>query len=175
MLDRSPLSTDHIALLDYWTGLEAGGRIPSRAAVNPIELPRLLKSIGLIDAVPEIGGTFRFRYRLVGTRINHIHGSDFTDRWVHEERSGVHGELVEQLYLDAASRRAPQFSRIRMKYVDNRELEIDRLVMPLASDGENVDMLLFSNIFRSENLTFGLKPFRIEDVANVEESLRIAA
>lgn len=140
-----------------------------------MDLPRLLKCIGLIDVVPEIGGAYRFRYRLVGTRINHIHGSDFTNRWVHDEKAGAQGELVEQLYLDATTRRVPLFSRICLKYVDDRELEIDRLILPLASDGENVDMLLFSNIYRSENLTFGLKPFRFEDVAEVEENLRIAA
>ena len=51
VLDRSPLRAQHLTLLDYWIGLEAGGGLPSRAAVNPLDIPRLLKNIGMIDVV----------------------------------------------------------------------------------------------------------------------------
>ncbi|MDF1719698.1 MAG: PAS domain-containing protein [Minwuia sp.] len=175
MFDRSHLGAEHLSLLDYWQGLGGTKGIPSRSAVNPMDVPRLLKNIGLIDVVTDIAGLTRFRYRLIGTRINHIYGSDFTNRWVHESKTGAHGEFVAQLYLDAVTRAVPVFSRTMITYGDQRELQTDRLVLPLSGDGKTVDMLLFSNLFRSENLTFGLKPFRFEDIAEVEESLRIAA
>lgn len=175
MLDREPLRAQHLTLLDYWSGLESGGKIPSRALVNPLDVPRLLKNIGLMDVVQAIGGAFRFRYRLVGTQINHITGTEFTDQWLHEARTGDYGTFLQQLYTDSVTRKVPVFSRTSVKYADGRELETDRLVLPLASDGENVDMLLFSNLFRSTSMTFGFKTFHADDIVEMEESLRVAA
>lgn len=175
MLDRSSLRAQHLALLDYWSGLEAGGGLPSRAAVNPLDIPRLLKNIGLIDVVQEVGGTYRYRYRLVGTHLNHITGTDFTDCWLSDIRSGEYAGFLQRLYTKSVVRKAPVFSRTTVKYSDDRELETDRLLLPLATDGENVDMLLFSNLFRSSSMTFGLKPFHSTDVVWMEESLHVAA
>ncbi len=175
MLDRSPLRAQHLTLLDYWSGLEAGGLLPSRAAVNPLDVPRLLKNIGLIDVVQEIGGGYRFRYRLVGTQMNHITGTDYTDRWLADVNSGEYAAFLERLYTETVARKAPVFSRTTMKYSDDRELQTHRLLLPLATDGENVDMLLFSNLFRSSSMTFGLKPFHSDDVVWMQENLRAAA
>lgn len=175
VLDRSPLRAQHLTLLDYWIGLEAGGGLPSRAAVNPLDIPRLLKNIGMIDVVQEVGGNYRFRYRLVGTQMNHITGTDFTDRWLSDIKSREYGAFLERLYTECVVRKAPVFSRTTMQYADDRELETDRLLLPLATDGENVDMLLFSNLFRSSSMTFGLKPFHSDDVVWMEENLRVAA
>ncbi len=175
VLDSSLLRTEQRTLLDYWQSLEAGGRIPSRAAVNPLDFPKLLKSIGLIDVVTEIGGDYRFRYRLIGTQINHIHGTDYTDQSVNDAEAGAYELSMAQLCRDTVTSRGPVFSRIRMTYADGRELETDRLVLPMASDGKVIDMLMFSYLFRSENLTFGLKPFRVGDIVHSSESLRLAA
>lgn len=175
VLDRSSLRAQHLTLLDYWSGLEAGGRLPSRAAVNPLDVPRLLKNIGLIDVVQDVGGNYRFRYRLVGTQMNHITGTDFTDRWLSDVESGEYGTFLEKLYTESVVRRTAVFSRTTMQYADDRELETDRLLLPLATDGQNVDMLLFSNLFRSSSMTFGLKPFHLDDVVWMEERLRVAA
>lgn len=175
VLDRSPLRANHLTLLDYWTGLEAGGKLPSRVAVNPMDVPRLLKNIGLIDVVQEVGGNYRFRYRLVGTQMSHITGLDLTDRWLHDVKKGEYGAFLEQLYTDAVTSASPVFSRTAMKYSDGRELETDRLLLPLAADGTNVDMLLYSNLFRSPSMTFGLKPFHPDDIVWMAESLRAAA
>lgn len=175
VLDRSCLRPQHLTLLEYWDGLEAGGVLPSRAAVNPLDFPRLLKNIGLIDVVQEVAGTHRYRYRLVGTQLNHIAGSDFTDRWLGDIKSGEYVAFLQRLYTESVDRKAPVFSRTTVHYSDDRELETDRLVLPLATDGEHVDMLLFSNLFRSSSMTFGLKPFHADDVVRLEESLRLAA
>ncbi|WP_281017867.1 MULTISPECIES: PAS domain-containing protein [unclassified Minwuia] len=175
MLDRGHLRPQHLTLLDYWSGLEAGGRLPSRSAVNPLDLPRLLKNIGLIDEMQEVGGNYRYRYRLVGTQMNHITGMDLTNRWLTEVKSGELVALLESLYAECVVGRTPVFSRTTMQYSDDRELETDRLLLPLATDGTNVDMLLFSNLFRSSSMTFGLKPFHSDDVVWLEESLRLAA
>lgn len=175
MLDRNSLRAQHQTLLDYWSGLVSDGRLPSRAAVNPLDVPRLLKNIGLIDVVQEVSGSYRFRYRLVGTQMNHISGTDLTDRWLNDVESGDYGTFLERLYTESVVRRTPVFSRTSMQYSDDRELETDRLLLPLATDGQNVDMLLFSNLFRSSSMTFGLKPFHLDDVVWMEERLRVAA
>ncbi len=175
MLDRSYLRAQHLTLLEYWNGLEAGGGLPSRAAVNPLDLPRLLKNIGLVDVVQEVGGICRYRYRLVGTQLSHIAGADFTDRWLSDIKSGEYVAFLQGLYTECVDRKAPVFSRTTMQYSDDRKLEADRLVLPLATDGENVDMLLISTLFRSSSMTFGLKPFHSDDIVRMEESLRLAA
>jgi hypothetical protein len=59
-------------LLGYWNRLaEAFGRMPGRAAIDPLDLPvELLPNIFLVDVVRDEGQpAARFRFRLLGTAI----------------------------------------------------------------------------------------------------------
>jgi hypothetical protein len=61
-------------LYSYWRGLESQGGPPSRADIDPpLQIPRLLPNLMLIDAIDG-----RFRMRLVGSEVARRAGRDPT-------------------------------------------------------------------------------------------------
>ncbi|HYC03120.1 MAG TPA: PAS domain-containing protein [Azospirillaceae bacterium] len=61
-------------LLAHWLGL-AGGRVPSRDALDPLDIPYALPICWLCDLMPDEGfPQGRFRYRLAGDVIERIFG-----------------------------------------------------------------------------------------------------
>ena len=69
------------ALYRYWQSKCHEGLLPSRAAIDPTEIPQLLPYLVIaeIEASP-----LRVRYRLVGTQVVEDHGSDFTNRYLED-------------------------------------------------------------------------------------------
>jgi hypothetical protein len=52
---------------DYWVSKCADGRLPSRHDINPLEIPRLMPHVAIIDVKHE--PEMDFHYRLQGTYI----------------------------------------------------------------------------------------------------------
>jgi hypothetical protein len=63
-------------LSEYWLAKARGG-VPPRSEIDPVDVRELLPNLMMIDMV---GAPPRFRYRLVGTRVVHYTGFDFTGR-----------------------------------------------------------------------------------------------
>ena len=63
-------------LLRYWLAKRADARIPTRKAIDPIELRTILPHIMLVDLSTD---PFRARYRLVGTAVVEHTKLDFTN------------------------------------------------------------------------------------------------
>lgn len=130
----------------YWNSRRGVRRCPCRADLDPIEIPRLLPHIGLIDV---IDGGKNFRYRLIGTEMNRVFGHDFTGEHLDDTKSGAYAAFLYDLYSRASAGRSALLSESVFGYLDKRHLTIRRLLLPLApSDGDPVDMLLFCNTFR---------------------------
>lgn len=139
-------------LFDYWCSLQtAPGRLPGRAAFEPLAIPALLPHLTLIDVV---GRPPRFRYRLIGTRMVDALNGDFTGRWldeVHRRPDGSppvfpsYNAIVVERRADWR-RGAPHFA----SFID-RCTELERVFLPLAADGETVDIIITINAFFDAN------------------------
>jgi len=68
----------------YWRGKAAGRAMPSRADIDPIEIPKLLPDVMLVER-HEDG---RYRYRLIGTENTRAHGMNATGRFLDEVLPG---------------------------------------------------------------------------------------
>lgn len=129
-------------LYEYWQRIHPGpGMLPGRQHVDPLQIHTLLPNVWLIDVVrPQV----RFRYRLVGTRIAEALG-DTTGRWLDEVHPDFHpGSPTHEDYLSLATHGEPSWRRgepVFMAYSE-RCVEIERLFLPLASDGVTVDVIL---------------------------------
>ena len=132
-------------LVAYWESKKEDDRLPARGDIDPIDIPKLLPHIGLIDV---IDGGADFRYRLLGTRLNEVFGEDFTGQLVSETKQGEYGELLLDLYRSVVTERAPIVSESVFEYKGKEHLNIHRLLLPLAKDGEEVDMIMFMNRFQ---------------------------
>jgi hypothetical protein len=62
-------------IYDYWLEKCAGRRMPGRADIDPVDIPRLLHSVSLLDIDAKTGAA---RVRLAGTRLRDIYDREIT-------------------------------------------------------------------------------------------------
>ena len=106
-----------------------------------MDIPRLLANVWLIDVARD---PLRFRFRLIGTAVVEYAGEDNTGNWFDE----VMPDFDPRVFVDVVETGEPSWSRSpsRMRpYKQYRELE--RVRLPLASDGKTVDMILCLTVF----------------------------
>ena len=132
-------------LYDYWAGKTSPGRLPARADIDPLEMREWLGNLLLI----EVAGK-EFRYRLYGTEFVERFGREMTGRTIAELPAAQH-RLLEAEY-ESACRAAHPIARIYTAQFEPSGPLLpgerpptnswERLVLPLASDGTTIDMLL---------------------------------
>lgn len=138
-------------LLTYWRGKCRDGRLPSRSDIDPLDLRGLLGNINLIDVVrqpsgsPEVAGKPRFRYRLFGTEFVFYHGGDLTGHWVDDISNTVYRDQLVALYTHVITTGAtPMLSYDYL--LESRRHRFQAVILPLASDGKQIDMILSSGL-----------------------------
>ena len=138
----------------YWDDKRAGRLMPRRRDLDPLEIPRLLPDIGLVDVVPD---DRRYVYRLIGTNEALMRGRDPTGQAV---KDAYFGTSVQSVYLnyDAVVRtRAPVIDRDPSRTSDDRFITHETIFLPLSDDGARVNMVLFLTVY-VQALPRGLAP-----------------
>lgn len=137
-------------LLAYWTIKRDRRTLPSRADIDPVDIPELLQHIGLIDVE---GPPRRYRYRLVGSYMQTMFGENYQGKYLDAAKHGRYRDFLNDLYTAAVEHRRPMLSEAIFDYGAERTVTIRRLILPLAeSDQTPVNMLLFANAFIAPNL-----------------------
>lgn len=129
----------HRRLYDYWREKAAGRAAPGRADVDPLDLPELLANLWLMDVLEH---PTDFRIRLAGTAIRTIVGRDITGLMFDEVFTGAEGAAVREEYAAVLSSWRPHFAEHTVDWAGREHVTYRRLVVPLSSDGERIDMLL---------------------------------
>lgn len=125
-------------LHEYWLSRRAGRAMPSRADINPADIPHLLPAIALVDVEPE---PFRVRYRVVGTRLVQDMGHDFTGYYLDELRFDNPDELLA-LYQRSAQEKVPSFRTGTWRRPGSVVWGFETAILPLSEDGERVTQCL---------------------------------
>ncbi len=141
------------ALYRYWRSIHpAAGqppeRLPGRRDFDPMAVRDQLATLWLIDVVRE--PALRFRYRLTGTRIREATGREMTGLWLdeaHPEINATQGGFGR--FTRVVTERQPSWRRgeptLFLQHADFHEIE--NVFLPLAGDGETVDMIVCSSVF----------------------------
>lgn len=133
-------------LLAYWTGKRTGETLPSRSDIDPLEMAEWLGNLVLIDVLPDGD----FRYRLYGSNFVVKFGKEMTGHSISELEPAQQAVIREE-YDRARLSRSPTVRRYTADfevatlvagYDGEEHATWERLVLPLASDGVTVDMLL---------------------------------
>ena len=106
--------------------------MPRRADLDPVDIPRLLPHVMLVEVQPE----GRYRYRLIGTANAQEHGVNATGRYVDEvlqvrERRSIYSE---SLFLSDVGGVVERHTKV--------------LFMPLSEDGATVRQVFVAQVFR---------------------------
>jgi len=128
-------------LFDYWRGKCRDGRLPGRQDVDPLDIPELLPHIAMYDVVRE-ADRLRFRIRLLGTANVQLMGSDCTGQFLDEQMRPEEGAPVIATYRLVVDEGRPHYWRSFLSTPGREHMHYERLLLPLATDGAAVDMML---------------------------------
>lgn len=137
-----------LALYDHWDGLRSeAGCIPGRQHLDPAAVPDLLPGLWMLEVhrVPY----FRLKYRLIGTLIARMLTRNLNGQWFDEVNPAFRDNpAYSERYRLTAERRMPSWRRGEALIHNDREyVELENLIVPLARDGVEVDLLLCHTIF----------------------------
>jgi hypothetical protein len=130
----------------YWRDKAAGRAMPRRADIDPIEIPKLLPDVMLVERAED----GRYRYRLIGTENTRAHGVNATGRYLDEVLPGPdYATHVLALYDECVETRRALYSECLFfspaRHQPERHTKV--LFMPLSTDGESVNMIFVIQVF----------------------------
>jgi hypothetical protein len=132
---------DLVFALDYWTAKRGGRLAPARSDIDPLDITAILPRIMLADVVRDGAGRIDFRYRLSGTGIGRIHGSELTGQGPLDLKPAPYGALIDAHYRHAIEQRRPLTHVITLR-TNKKTCGYARIILPLSSDGEAIDKLM---------------------------------
>jgi hypothetical protein len=131
---------------EYWRRKAAGRKLPRRRDIDPVDIPKLLPDVMLVDVEPD----GRYRYRLIGTQNTQAQGVTATGRYLDEVLPGPeYRNHVIGLYDESVREKRPLYSECL--FLSPERLAPERhtkvLFMPLSEDGETINMVFVLQIF----------------------------
>jgi hypothetical protein len=135
-------------LYEYWRSIFPDCRLPGRQHFDPAEVLRLLPSLLLIDVHRE---PISFKIRLVGSKIEEFAGENLTGKRFAHRLKGSHLRRAEKNLRTVVKLKEPSWRRGKpLIRWEKNFVELERLFLPLASDGETVDMILAITVHSSQ-------------------------
>ncbi len=131
----------HVNAFEYWLNSCSGGKLPGRQDIDPNDMKHFLPWISLIDVRPGETGP-EFTSRLIGTGIQSLFGRNITGKRMEELYEGEYLTMVRNVYSEITEAKHPQLWQCTAPVPDAKPLVYDRLILPLATDGKSVDMLM---------------------------------
>jgi hypothetical protein len=138
-------------LYDDWNSRRHGREFPARADFDPLELKYVLGSLSLVDVLRD---PLRFRYRLHGSTMADLVGTDMTGRYLDEMADRRYYEKANTTFTKVVESGAPTGGSYRRFMTDRRTWDYDVLVLPLSSDDKTIDMLISCSIIYNLNSDF---------------------
>lgn len=145
------------AAFDYWAGQSAGRLLPRRRDIDPVDIPKLLPILMLVEVLPS-----GRRYRLIGTENADAFGMNATGRHLDEVLPGLAYKMhVLALYDECVHSRRALYSECLFTSAEHRVAarHIKVLFMPLSDDGERVNQVLVAQVFQHMDPTMGQRHF----------------
>lgn len=128
--------------LDYWLQQrnQAERPLPGRQHFDPLHMRPLLQNVVLFDIV-RTGVHCRFRHRLAGTHLQQIFGRDLTGMFIEHCNDLDRFADVYARYAMVADDKVAAYGVAPSPAKDGGFFRYEHLTLPLATDGQLVDML----------------------------------
>ena len=145
----------HEELFAYWASLRDGARLPGRRHLDPAPIKRLLPTVSLIDVKPD---PLEFRMRLAGTALYGVYGREITGKRLSDIYNTAAADYWRTELGKVVSEKRPAVGVHSLAWRGASHLSILWLRLPLASDGEQVDMILgFDAVVGMSQMSSGIR------------------
>lgn len=126
-------------LHDEWRSRRRGRSFPARADFDPAEMGYILGNLSLVEVRRH---PLRFFFRVHASNIATRVGFDMTRKFLDESPDARFRSLILDHYLRTLDERRPIAARHEQDVTDRTVLNCEALALPLAHDGENIDMVM---------------------------------
>lgn len=130
--------------VEYLRGKRGEGTYPARAALDPLDFRYVLGDVVIIEAHRSPTGSrwpWHFRYRLIGHNVVERDGYDLTGKTLEDVPEPEYRERIRATWLEVCEAGKPAHY-VRELVLDRRLRCYEVVVLPLASNGEDIDMLI---------------------------------
>jgi hypothetical protein len=130
-------------LVATWRGWSAAAPLPLRERFDPIDFPKLLPWIVLMEILPE-AAEFDARIRYVGTEIVHYFNSENITGKALSDLGPIYWKRWADVGRQVSDARAPLYFQGSPFMVGKAHVDFEMLVLPLSKTGETVDFLIMA-------------------------------
>ena len=130
--------------VEYLRSKRGEGTYLARAALDPLDFRYVLGDVVIIEAHRSPAGSrwpWAFRYRLIGTNVVARDGYDLTNKSLDDLPEPEYRERVRTTWTEVCETGAPAH-HVRDLILDDRARRYEVVVLPLASNGRDIDMLI---------------------------------
>lgn len=126
---------------DYWSRLHGrDGALPARWQIDPIEIWPHIGKVTIVEIYRD--GVFDPWYRLVGGHASDLAGGNLKNRLFRDLYPEDQAKRFADLYREIMRDKLPRYEISNIKLPDRAFLKIARLMVPFASDGWNIDVIV---------------------------------
>jgi hypothetical protein len=122
----------------YWERIRIGRTMPRREDLDPVDIPRLLPFVMLVDVRAE---PLDFKFRLIGSAIQAIIARNYVGRWFSELPHMIKGNVVWAEYGAVVAQRRPVAAVVDYVGADRYVQGVRHCLMPLSNDDRAVNMI----------------------------------
>lgn len=140
-LNVEQLCSQHQRFYRYWEQSAPPGILPGRQHFDPLDIPDLMPWVIMFN-VNRKQAAIRFQFRLVGTGVVERYGRDMTGKFFEEAYRDETLERQIKTYTEVAVTANPSSTRQKVPVADKEFVDYERLILPMASDGQTVDLLI---------------------------------
>jgi len=138
-----------VEVAEYWMSIHPDDRLPSRSDFDPVEIPQLLPHLVLVDVETD---PLRFLIRVQGTEVSRAMKRELRGRYLDEcfeNFENTYPYIDRKRVVETAQpvhRLGKPSLPFSMDFVP-----IERLHLPLSTDGETVDKILSMFLYEQRN------------------------
>jgi hypothetical protein len=126
-------------LYGYWRSCAGAKPVASRFDIDPVDIPRLLPGLSLLDAGGDLDA---LRYRLAGTRVREIYGTEITGRAVFDARLQHKREYWRSVYGKVIMEQTPMQGAVRGPVAGREHLLLIWMRLPLSGLSGAIERVL---------------------------------
>ncbi|MBI4724573.1 MAG: PAS domain-containing protein [Rhodomicrobium sp.] len=126
-------------LYDYWRTCAQARPLPSRYDIDPVDIPHLLPGLSLLDVGQDLDA---LRYRLAGTRVREIYGTEITGRAVFDTGLQHKRDYWRSVYRKVIEEGIPMQGVVRGSAAGREHLFLIWLRLPLSGLSGRVERVL---------------------------------